>query len=183
MNSHNTKDQRNTKTGTGTTQDQRNTKTGSGTARRTRGTRRQHWQQAQHKTRGIQRVHQEQAQHRTRGTQRQDQAQRTRGTLRRHGQQTQHHVLSQSFFPRIVSDWKFLPTTVSSAFSFESFQSFGVQELCESRGGRPGLSGLCGRKVALNCSIKELKRCVNVEVAVLGSLSLIVLMVSDAKQH
>ena len=48
--------------------------------------------------------------------------------------------------------------------------------LCESRGGRPGLPVpnspyvLCGRKATLNC--------VKVEVAVLGSRSLIVLMVS-----
>ena len=63
-------------------------------------------------------------------------------------------------------------------------------KMCESRGGRPGLPvpnspyGLCGRKETLNCSISELRSCVKVEVAVLGSLSLIVLMVSvDEKQH
>ena len=45
--------------------------------------------------------------------------------------------------------------------------------------------GLCGRKATLNCSISELRSCVKVEVAVLGSSSLIVLMVSavDVKQH
>ena len=59
-----------------------------------------------------------------------------------------------------------------------------AQELCESRGGRPGLSGLCERKVALNCSIAGLRSCVKVEVAVRGSLSLIGFIVSvDVKQH
>ena len=55
-------------------------------------------------------------------------------------------------------------------------------ELCESRGGRPGLRvpnspyGVCGRKATLSC--------VRVEVAVLGSASLIVLTVSvDVKQQ
>ena len=61
-----------------------------------------------------------------------------------------------------------------------------AQELCESRGGRPGLSvpnspyGLCGRKATMNlnhCS-KELGSCVKVEVAILGSPSLTILMVS-----
>ena len=60
----------------------------------------------------------------------------------------------------------------------------------QSRGGRPGLPvpnslhGLCGRKATLNCSISEVRNCVKVEVAVLGSPSLIVLFVSvDVKQH
>ena len=63
-----------------------------------------------------------------------------------------------------------------------------AQELCESRGGRPGLPvpnssyGLYGRKATLE--VTELRSCVKVEVAVLGSPSLIVLMVSmDVKQH
>ena len=44
--------------------------------------------------------------------------------------------------------------------------------------------GLCGRKSALNVSVSELRDCVKVEVAVLGSPSLIVLMVSlDVKQY
>ena len=62
--------------------------------------------------------------------------------------------------------------------------------VCESRGGRPGLPvpnspyGLCGRKATLNCSILELRSCVKVEVAVLGSPSLIVLTVYlDVKEH
>ena len=64
--------------------------------------------------------------------------------------------------------------------------------VCESRGGRPGLPvcnhpyGLCGRKATLNlnCSISELRSCVTVEMAILGSPSLMVLMVSvDVKQH
>ena len=39
--------------------------------------------------------------------------------------------------------------------------------------------GFCGRKATLNCSISELRSCVKVEVAVLGSPpSLISLMVS-----
>ena len=67
-----------------------------------------------------------------------------------------------------------------------------AQELCESRGGHPGLPvpdspyGLCGRKATLNLnwSTSELRSCVKVEVAVLDSPSLIVLMVSvDVKQH
>ena len=63
-------------------------------------------------------------------------------------------------------------------------------ELCESRGGRPGLPvpnkpyGLCGRKATLNYRISELRSCVKVEVAVLGSPSIISLMVYvDIKQH
>ena len=45
---------------------------------------------------------------------------------------------------------------------------------------------LCGRKATLNLNLKfsELRSCVEVEVAVLDSPSLIVLMVSvDVKQH
>ena len=59
-----------------------------------------------------------------------------------------------------------------------------AQELCESRGGRPGLLvpnspySLCGRKVTLNGKRAELRNCVKVEVAVLGSPSLIVRTVS-----
>ena len=59
---------------------------------------------------------------------------------------------------------------------------FRAQELCESRGGRPGFPvpdspyGLCGRKATLNLN-SELGSCVKVEMAVLGSLSLTVLMV------
>ena len=71
-----------------------------------------------------------------------------------------------------------------------------AQELCESRGGRPGLPvpnspyGLCGRLCGtVSVDVKqhwrtELRSCVEVEVTVLGSPSLIVLMVSvDVKQH
>ena len=65
-----------------------------------------------------------------------------------------------------------------------------AQQLRESRGGRPGLPvpnnpyGRCRRKATLNCSITELRSCVKVEVAVLGSPSLTVLMVAvDVKQH
>ena len=56
-----------------------------------------------------------------------------------------------------------------------------------SRGGRPGLPvpnspyGLCGRKATLNVStqhVSELRSSLKVEVAVLGSPSLTVLMVS-----
>ena len=49
-----------------------------------------------------------------------------------------------------------------------------TQELCESRGGRPGLPvpnnpyGLCGRKATLNLK-SYTQSCVKVEVAVLGS--------------
>ena len=58
-------------------------------------------------------------------------------------------------------------------------------QLCESRGGRPNSPYIfCGRKATLKCSISELRSCVKVEVAVLGSPSLIVLTVSvDVKQH
>ena len=62
-------------------------------------------------------------------------------------------------------------------------------ELCESRGGRPGLPlpdipyGLCGHKSSLNENADH-RSCVKVEVAVLGSASLIVLMISvDVNQH
>ena len=65
-----------------------------------------------------------------------------------------------------------------------------AQELCESRGGRPGLPvpnspyGLCGRKATLKLYLSDLRSCVKVEVAVLGPPSLIVLMVSvDVRQH
>ena len=61
--------------------------------------------------------------------------------------------------------------------------SLRAQKLCESRG---GLYGLCGRKVTLKLKhqVSELRSCVKVEVAVLGSPSLMVLMVSvDVKQH
>ena len=70
-----------------------------------------------------------------------------------------------------------------------------VQELCESRGGRPGLPvpnkpyGLCGRKAAFeeeeeDTRIRAQELCVEVEVDVLSSPSLIVLFVSvDVKQH
>ena len=66
-----------------------------------------------------------------------------------------------------------------------------AQELCDSRGGRPGLPvlnspyGLCGCKATLNFNLRtEFRSCVTVEVAVLGSPSLIVLMVSvNVKQH
>ena len=64
-----------------------------------------------------------------------------------------------------------------------------AQELCESRGSHPGLPvlnspyGLCRRKATLNLNL-ELRSCVKVEVAVLGSPSLIVPTVSvDVKQH
>ena len=66
-----------------------------------------------------------------------------------------------------------------------------AQELCESRGGRPGLPvpnspyGLCGRKATLNERTSELNISVKkIEVAVLYCPSLISLMVSvDTKQH
>ena len=73
----------------------------------------------------------------------------------------------------------------------KSFRSR-VQELCKGRGGRPGLPvpnspyDLCGRKEILNSNSEnsELRSCVKVEVAILGSPSLIVLAVSvDVKQH
>ena len=69
-----------------------------------------------------------------------------------------------------------------------------AQELCESGGGRPGVLvsnspyGFFGLKAAFEEEMKtqtsELRSCVKVEVDVLGSSSLIVLMVSlDLKQH
>ena len=52
-----------------------------------------------------------------------------------------------------------------------------AQMLCESRGGRPGLPvpsshyGLCGRNSNIELGLRhsELRSCVKVEVAVLGS--------------
>ena len=77
--------------------------------------------------------------------------------------------------------------------SLKSCGLFRVQELCESRGGRPALPvpnspcGFCGRKATLKLNLlplSELRSCVKVEVAVLCSPSLIVLVVSvDVKQH
>ena len=68
--------------------------------------------------------------------------------------------------------------TLSTMFTL----TFSAQELCESRGGRPGLPvpnspyGLCGRKATFELeSATELRICVKVEVAVLGSSFLIVL--------
>ena len=64
-----------------------------------------------------------------------------------------------------------------------------VQELCESRGGRPWLPvpfGFCGRKATLNfnCRSSKFKSCVKVEVDTLGSPPLKVRTVSvDVKQH
>ena len=65
-----------------------------------------------------------------------------------------------------------------------------TQELCENGGGRPGLpvpnspSGLCGRKATSEEVQTELRSCVKVEVAVLGSPSRTVRTVSvDVKQH
>ena len=67
-----------------------------------------------------------------------------------------------------------------------------AQELCGCRGGPPGLpvpnkpGGFCGRKATLkqNCTESELRSCVKIEGAVLGSLSLIVHKVyMDVKQH
>ena len=63
---------------------------------------------------------------------------------------------------------------------------------CESRSGRPGLLvlnspyGFCGRKATLNLNYDrtELRSGVKIKVVVLGSPSLMVLMVYvDAKQH
>ena len=58
---------------------------------------------------------------------------------------------------------------------------FRAHELCESRGGRPGLPvpdspySVCGRKATLNCQGRsEHWSCVEVEMAVLGSPSLII---------
>ena len=65
-----------------------------------------------------------------------------------------------------------------------------AQEMCESQGGSPGLPvpdspyGLYGHKATVNKEPPELRGCVKVKVAVLGSPSLIVLMVSmDIKQQ
>ena len=69
----------------------------------------------------------------------------------------------------------------------QSSEECRAQELCESRGGRPELPvpnspyGLCGRKATLNLNLRYqaelcIWSCVNVEVAVLGSPSPIVLI-------
>ena len=69
--------------------------------------------------------------------------------------------------------------------NIELGRSLRAQRLCESRGARPGLPvpnspyGFCGRKATLNeLYWSELRSCVKVEVAVLGSPSLIVRTVS-----
>ena len=77
--------------------------------------------------------------------------------------------------------------TLSTMFTL----TFRAQELCESRGGRPGLPvpnspyGFCGRKATFELEFAtELRSCVKVEVDVLSSPSLIVRTVSvDVKQH
>jgi len=68
-----------------------------------------------------------------------------------------------------------------------------AHELCENRGGHPGLSvpnslyGLCGRKATLNSNLNlrtEFRSCAKVEVDVLDFTSLIVLVVSvDVNQQ
>ena len=65
----------------------------------------------------------------------------------------------------------------------QQWNSVRAQELCESRGGRAGLSIPKVRAVSVDVKqhwniASELRDCVKVEVAVLGSLSLVVLMVS-----
>ena len=72
-------------------------------------------------------------------------------------------------------------------------RQYRAQELCESRGGLPGLSvpnkpdGLCGRKAPCLLTYgdnTERRSCLKVELAVPGSSSLISLMVSvDVKYH
>ena len=66
-----------------------------------------------------------------------------------------------------------------------------AQESCEGRGGRPGLPvpnnafGLCGRKATLNLNwiVSELRSRVKVEVDVLGSPSLIALVMVSLLRH
>ena len=59
----------------------------------------------------------------------------------------------------------------------------------KGRGGRPGLPvtnnpyGLCGRKVNIELLRSELRSCVKVRMAVLGSPSLIAMVSVDVKQH
>ena len=73
----------------------------------------------------------------------------------------------------------------------EKVKCIKAQELCESRGGRPGppapnsAYGLRGRKATLKkFSSPEFRSCVKIVVAILGSPSLIVIMVSvDVKRH
>ncbi|XP_070196706.1 uncharacterized protein [Littorina saxatilis] len=48
---------------------------------------------------------------------------RTRGAGRLHQEYALHPALSNSFFPRTISEWNKLPTLVSSAPSLESFRS------------------------------------------------------------
>ena len=70
-----------------------------------------------------------------------------------------------------------------ATLSPNSEQGHRAQELCESRGGHPGLPvpnnpyGLCGRKATLKSnfffSVSELRSCVEAKVAVLGVSSLI----------
>ena len=89
--------------------------------------------------------------------------------------------------PSLIS----LMVSVDVKQHLEEIAELRAQELCESRGGCPGLPvpnslyGLCGCKATLNLNIaSELRSCVKVEVAVLGPPSQIVLMVSvDVKRH
>ena len=91
-------------------------------------------------------------------------------------------------FSLVFFSFLFFSPSVSAAI----IRNIRSQELCESGGGRPELPvpnspyGLCGSKATLNLNNKtsELVSCVKVQVAVLGSLSLIVRTVSvDVKQH
>ena len=58
---------------------------------------------------------------------------------------------------------------------------YGLHGLCGPVFMVYGLHGLCGRKATLNYRISELRSCVKVEVAGLGSPSLIVVCVCSAK--
>ena len=80
--------------------------------------------------------------------------------------------------------WRNKMATIYWPFIWQCKEVGASSELrsCESRGGRPGFPvpdspyGLCGRKATLNLN-SELGSCVKVDVAVLGSPSLIDLMV------
>ena len=72
--------------------------------------------------------------------------------------------------------------------SYWSWHASGAQELCECRGERPGLPVPNGPYGLVDIKQEEKKasghQCVKVDMAVLGSLSLISLVVSvDVKQH
>ena len=66
----------------------------------------------------------------------------------------------------------------------DSYETGGPEkELCESRGSRPWLPSLLSLIVCVDEKYHERRSCIKVEVAVLGSPSIIVFMVSAEVKH